>query len=132
MRFHDIGALVLPLCLAGAALAQDAGKTEYMNACATCHGEGGAGDGPLAEYLTVTPADLTQIAAHNDGVFPLLKVIQTIDGRSGTRGHGGPMPVWGARFKGDLSGEIGAYASEIVTRGRILALAEYVESLQAQ
>ncbi|MCT4370228.1 c-type cytochrome [Yangia mangrovi] len=132
MKFRAIGVILLPICLAAAAQAQEAGMTEYMNACATCHGEGGAGDGPLAEFLTVTPADLTQISAQNDGAFPLLKVIQTIDGRAGTRGHGGPMPVWGARFKEDLSGEIGAYASEIVTRGRILALAEYVESLQAQ
>ncbi|WP_353472821.1 c-type cytochrome [Salipiger sp. H15] len=132
MKYHAIGVILIPLGLAGAALAQDAGKTEYMSACASCHGEGGTGDGPLAEYLTVTPADLTQIAAHNDGEFPLLKVIQTIDGRSGTRGHGGPMPVWGQRFKEDLSGEIGVYASEIVTRGRILALAEYVESIQAK
>ncbi|MBE9639444.1 c-type cytochrome [Salipiger mangrovisoli] len=132
MKLHDCGLFLLPLCLVGGAFAQEAGQTEYTNACATCHGESGTGDGPLAEFLTVAPADLTQIAAHNDGVFPLLQVIQTIDGRSGTRGHGGPMPVWGARFKQDLSGEIGAYASEIVTRGRILALAEYVETLQSQ
>ncbi|WP_226621827.1 c-type cytochrome [Alloyangia pacifica] len=133
----SIGALGLALaltafCAGGTALAQSAGETEYMNACAACHGETGVGDGPLAELMTVDLPDLTQISANNDGEFPMLEVIQIIDGRSGIRGHGYPMPVWGQRFKEALSVEIGAYASEIVTRGRILALAQHLESIQAQ
>ncbi|ANT59601.1 MULTISPECIES: c-type cytochrome [unclassified Salipiger] len=118
------------LCMSGSASAQSAGETEYMNACAACHGESGVGDGPLAELMTVDLPDLTQISANNDGEFPMLEVIQIIDGRSGIRGHGYPMPVWGQRFKEALSVEIGAYASEIVTRGRILALAQHLESMQ--
>jgi len=35
--------------LAGAVQADEIGEAEYMNACASCHGEGGAGDGPLAD-----------------------------------------------------------------------------------
>ena len=120
------------LCAGGSAVAQSAGETEYMNACAACHGEKGTGDGPLAELMTVDLPDLTQISARNDGAFPMLDVIQIIDGRSGIRGHGYPMPVWGQRFKEALSIDIGPYASEIVTRGRILALAQHLESIQAQ
>ena len=119
-------------CAGGSAVAQSAGETEYMNACAACHGEKGTGDGPLAELMTVDLPDLTQISARNDGAFPMLDVIQIIDGRSGIRGHGYPMPVWGQRFKEALSIDIGPYASEIVTRGRILALAQHLESIQAQ
>ncbi|EPX82004.1 hypothetical protein Salmuc_02369 [Salipiger mucosus DSM 16094] len=102
-----------------------------MNACASCHGAEAKGDGPLAEFLTVEVSDLTQIAARNDGVFPLIDVIHIIDGRTGGRPHGDPMPVWGQRFK-EAMGEAGPYASEIVVRGRILSLAYYIESIQAE
>jgi mono/diheme cytochrome c family protein len=112
------------------AFAQDGpGAAEYMNACASCHGAEGKGDGPLAELMTVSMPDLTQLSAENDGVFPMFDVIQVIDGRTGIRGHGYPMPVWGGRFKAQEM-NAGDYSAEIVTRGRILSLALYIESLQ--
>ncbi|EAU43947.1 c-type cytochrome [Salipiger bermudensis] len=123
---------VLALALPFAAPADEAGKIEYMNHCAACHGESAVGDGPLAELMTVPVPDLTQVSAQNDGVFPMLEMIQVVDGRTGIRGHGYPMPVWGARFKSEVEGDIGAYASEIVVRGRILSLAYYLESIQAE
>ena len=123
---------VLALALPFAAPADEAGKIEYMNHCAACHGESAVGDGPLAELMTVPVPDLTQVSAQNDGVFPMLEMIQVVDGRTGIRGHGYPMPVWGARFKSEVEGDIGAYASEIVVRGRILSLAYYLESIQPE
>ena len=123
---------VLALALPFAAPADEAGKIEYMNHCAACHGESAVGDGPLAELMAVPVPDLTQVSAQNDGVFPMLEMIQVVDGRTGIRGHGYPMPVWGARFKSEVEGDIGAYASEIVVRGRILSLAYYLESIQAE
>ncbi len=39
-----------------------AGKTAYAQNCASCHGVGGAGDGPQAKGMRIPPADLT--AAH--------------------------------------------------------------------
>jgi len=111
------------------ALAQDAGEQEYMNSCASCHGASGEGDGPLADLMTVDLPDLTQLSAQNEGEFPMLDVIMTIDGRSGIRGHGYPMPVWGDRFKVEAS-EAGDYAAEIDTRGRVLSLALHLQSLQ--
>ena len=123
------------LALAGAmtmtpAIAQNAdiGKQLYGQYCASCHGEGGSGDGPMAEYLTVKPSDLTGLAAANDGKYPMLDVIHIIDGRTGVRAHGGPMPVFGEVFT-EGSGT-GSYADVLATRGRVLSLATYIESLQ--
>ncbi|MGC9369304.1 MAG: c-type cytochrome [Paracoccaceae bacterium] len=116
--------------LAGAAHADDAGKAEYINACAACHGESGVGDGPLAELMTVPMPNLTTLAQQNDGVFPMLDVIHIVDGRTGVRGHGYPMPVWGSRFKGEVVEEMGDYGAEMVVRGRVLSIAYYLESIQ--
>lgn len=120
------------LSVAGPALAQDAdvGQDYYMQYCATCHGADGAGAGPLTELMTVPVPDLTQLTARNDGEFPMLDVIHIIDGRTGVRAHGGPMPVYGRIFTADTSGEMGQYGSVLETRGRVLSLAMYLESLQ--
>ncbi len=115
--------------LSGAALAEDTGKAEYMESCVACHGETAAGDGPLAELMTVPVPALTNLSAANDGVFPMLAVIQTIDGRQGIKGHGYPMPTWGKRFTKEVE-NAGPYGSEIIVRGRILSLAYYLESIQ--
>ncbi len=114
------------------ALADEAGKTEFMNSCASCHGADGKGSGPVSDALSLIAPDLTGLAASNEGQFPMLEVIQIIDGRSGVRGHGtdAGMPVWGAVYKAPLVGEIGSYGSEIAVRGRILSLALYLESIQ--
>ncbi|KPQ21512.1 MAG: Cytochrome C oxidase, cbb3-type, subunit III [Rhodobacteraceae bacterium HLUCCA24] len=122
-------ALSASLCAAPAFAQDDPGAAEYMNACASCHGPEGKGDGPVAELMTVAMPDLTQLSAGNDGVFPMFDVIQVIDGRTGIRGHGYPMPVWGGRFKAQQT-EAGDYSAEIVTRGRILSLALYLEEMQ--
>lgn len=107
-----------------------AGPEEYTRACASCHGLTGRGDGPLAEYMSMPVPDVTQIRARNNGVFPMLEVIHLIDGRSGLRGHGGPMPIWGDRFEAAAAAERGDVGTEIEVRGRILALATYLEAIQ--
>jgi mono/diheme cytochrome c family protein len=116
----------------GSAAAQsaDVGHDIYMQYCATCHGEAFDGRGPLTELMTVQVADLTQLSANNDGAFPMLKVIHIIDGRTGLRGHGGPMPTYGRIFTDETAGEIGNYGAVLATRGRILSLALYLESIQ--
>lgn len=117
------------MALAGAAFADETGKDEYMNSCASCHGEAADGNGPLAELMNVAVPPLTNLSAQNDGAFPMLTVIQTIDGRQGIKGHGYPMPVWGKRFQADVS-DAGPYGREVLVRGRILSLALYLESIQ--
>ena len=130
MLLNKITATTLLVLLGlGTAQAEDLGKEEYMNSCATCHGEMGKGAGPLAELMTVPVPSLTNLSAQNDGVFPMLRVIHTIDGRPGIKGHGYPMPVWGKRFEADIE-DAGPYGSETLIRGRILSLALYLESIQ--
>ena len=113
------------------ALAQsEAGLQEYIQACASCHGLAGHGDGPLAEYMTVEVPDITQISISNNGEFPMYQIIGIIDGRTDVRAHGSSMPVWGNRYMTDISPETGEYAAELLVRGRILALATHLEAIQ--
>jgi len=123
--------------IGGCAVAGSAGEVEYVGSCAVCHGEGGLGDGPLSKYMTIEVPDLTTLAKANGGEFPMLRVLQVIDGRGGVRGHGdarpdsgGNMPVWGDRFRAQETEMAGVYGAELLVRGRILALAQYLESIQ--
>ena len=109
--------------------ADDAGMTSFQQYCATCHGVDAKGAGPLTDLLTEKVPDLTGLSARNDGVFPMLDVLHIIDGRTGLRGHGGPMPVYGALF----DAEVGAgddFGPILYTRGKILSIAMYLEGIQ--
>lgn len=129
-----LSAAIVALAASGAAgqetgpVTDGAGQALYMENCATCHGTQGTGDGPLAELMTVPMPDLTQISAAHDGTFPMLETIMVIDGRTGIRGHGYPMPVWGDRFKAEVPTD--DHAAEIDARGRVLSLALYLQSIQ--
>jgi mono/diheme cytochrome c family protein len=74
------------------------------------------------------PADLTEIAKRNKGVYPADEVFRIIDGRRPVRGHGGPdMPVWGDVFARAAGG-----ADPAVVESRIKALVAYLETIQAR
>ena len=124
----------LSLMLAGMATipahADEAGRMEFMYSCSACHGETALGDGPVARYLNVPTPGLTRLSAENDGEFPLLEVIQVIDGRSGVGPHGTIMPVWGARYMASAVEDAGHFGAEVIVRGRILSIARYLESVQ--
>lgn len=137
---------VLKIALVGAALGiipgiavaddnANLGKSEYMNACAVCHGATGAGDGSYGGMLTRKPSNLTQLTKKNGGVFPVGYVYQAIDGRKTAKEHGeGAMPVWGARYTVEAdrhySDFYGEYKSEAVVRARILSLIDYLNTIQ--
>ncbi|NNU80686.1 cytochrome c [Halovulum dunhuangense] len=123
---------VLGVLAAMPALAQDhsVGRDNYIEYCASCHGSNGKGGGPLAELITVAPPDLTTLSQRNEGAFPMLQVIHIIDGRTGVRAHGGPMPVYGAVFDAQAAAGSGSYGSVLETRGRVLAVADFLESIQ--
>ncbi len=78
---------------------QKLGAQDFQMFCATCHGWGGAGGGPVADVLSVEPPNLTLIAHRNGGTFPNEKVYKVIDGVEMPRAHGTKqMPVWGVWF----------------------------------
>jgi mono/diheme cytochrome c family protein len=85
--------------LPAAAQDAEAGRQLYIDFCAVCHGETGTGDGVMADVMTITPTDLTALAAA--GEFPTLRVAEQIDGRRALLAHGGDMPIFGQWFQGD-------------------------------
>jgi len=110
---------------------QTLGKQEFVRNCASCHGAGGRGNGPLAKFMKVGPADLTALTARNDGEFPLYTVVQIIDGRDMKDAHGSrAMPIWGDRFDVEAGETFGAYGAEVNIRARILELVRYIRSIQ--
>ncbi|MEZ5288193.1 MAG: c-type cytochrome [Vicinamibacterales bacterium] len=100
----------------------------FRTYCAACHGTSAKGDGPLADSMRRRPADLTEIAKRNKGVFPADDVYRIIDGKQPVKGHGGPdMPVWGDVFARSEGG-----ADPNVVQSRIKALVTYLQGIQAK
>lgn len=114
------------------ALNLDLGKTDFITYCAACHGVSGKGDGSIAEFLTISAADLTQLAKLNAGIYPRERVLEVIDGRREVKVHGPrDMPVWGDWFRQEAhSSGKGGKASEEIVRERINMLADYIGSIQ--
>jgi mono/diheme cytochrome c family protein len=77
------------------------GGDAFARFCASCHGRGGKGDGPVAQALRYRPTDLTQLARRNDGVFPTARVRAVLLGYENPLiAHGdSEMPVWGVIFR---------------------------------
>ena len=108
-------------------------EREYVNSCASCHGEDGKGAGFLTRvFRGVDPGDLTRLAAENDGVFPLEEVFAVIDGREEVEAHGPRrMPVWGDRYMSRTMSEFGPdELNELRVRDRIYRLVHYLQSIQ--
>ena len=130
-----MAALLLAPVLAAAQTAESSKMTQavaggelFRTYCAVCHGTTARGDGPLASSMTRKPADLTEIARRNGGVFPSELVFRTIDGRMPVRGHGGPdMPVWGDAFARSRDG-----GDPDRVKRMIQSLVDYLDSIQAR
>lgn len=106
------------------------GAETFAGACAACHGVEARGDGPMAQLLNVEVPDLTRISAQSGGEFPWLRVVHIVDGRTGLRGHGGPMPVFGAVFAGDAAVADARDGSPVITSARVLAVVDYLAAIQ--
>ncbi len=119
------------LAQTGAANAQaveaiESGDSLYRTYCGSCHGPAGRGDGAVAPFLKVPPANLTQIAKRNNGVFPSERIYQIIDGREVVKTHGASqMPIWGDAFSKSTSG-----SDVVAVTAKIKALVEYLASSQ--
>lgn len=106
----------------------DQGRAYYLRYCGSCHGVEGKGDGTVSRSLKVKPADLTQLQKKNKGVFPLEKVIATIDGKTRIGAHGeSKMPVWGEIFEKEASAQ---KEPATTSAARVKVIAEYVSTIQ--
>lgn len=103
------------------------GRDLFRAYCAVCHGSDGKGGGPMAGSLKTGPADLTRIAARNQGQYPFVRVQRIISGEESMSSSHGPreMPIWGPVFS-------------VITRDqdfgkvRIYNLARYIEEIQVK
>ena len=89
----------------------------------------------MVGYLMGSIPDLTTLSDSNGGVFPVTKVYSTIDGTMTSGPHGSrEMPVWGQRyaFRGgeNANPDFRAEEAEVFVRFRVLALTEYLASIQ--
>ena len=106
------------------------GEEAFMQYCASCHGQDGRGNGPVADVMTVEPANLTQLRARSGGTFPVDSVYAYIDGRADVQAHGTrAMPVWGNVWGEEPGGE--PVPREEVDL-RIRQLVEYIRSIQEE
>ena len=104
------------------------GQELFVEYCAQCHGAEGVGNGPTAKYLTVTPANLTEISKRANGHFPADRIVEIIRYGGDIASHGPQdMPLWGKVFseKGGGGKGGGNYS-----RTAVVELLKYVESLQ--
>jgi mono/diheme cytochrome c family protein len=106
------------------------GRDLYMRYCASCHGNSGTGDGPVAAALEPRPADLTRLRERYGEASPLRQTIAAIDGRQPVRAHGNSaMPVWGEIIEREMKErKIGWPHATTIQRERLIA--EYVMTLQ--
>lgn len=83
------------------------GRVTFRIYCENCHGPNAEGDGTIADWLTVPPANLTTLTANNDGEFPAERLMAVVDGRRSVAGHsrkgGREMPIWGEIFRDPMS-----------------------------
>lgn len=122
---------------ASQAMSQDSrlGEEEFQQRCAVCHGAEGAGDGMVGELFATRPKDLRVLSRENGGAFPFDRVASSIDGRMEIAGHGATeMPVWGDFLMTEAleARSINEKDARTVVDARIIALANYIQSLQVE
>jgi mono/diheme cytochrome c family protein len=133
--------VAVALSLSGVAAAaqkaekSDMGKREWQANCAACHGMDGKGVGPITDLLKKSPGDLTTLAKKNNGVFPVARVYEVIDGTKDVKAHGTrDMPIWGQEYSiraAEYYQDI-PYDPEVYVRARILSLIDYLYRLQVK
>jgi mono/diheme cytochrome c family protein len=94
-----VGAGAIIACAFAPARAADmaAAKQNYRTFCASCHGSGGKGDGPVAATLATHPAHFSDCAMMNkmsdDSMFNVIK------NGGGATARSKDMPAWGSGFE---------------------------------
>lgn len=102
---------------------------DYADYCASCHGPGGRGNGPAAVGMQPAPADLTMLAAANGGVFPKSRVMGQLVGYTMGRSES-HMPVFDGLREGPVVMYDDGSGQRVATPARLVALADYLQTLQ--
>jgi mono/diheme cytochrome c family protein len=129
--FWSMFALGAALSVSQPALSSDKdvsdGHRYFVRYCASCHGQDGLGDGPVAKSLLRPPANLRKLGDKYGMPLPAHRIAAFIDGRDTVRAHGNrDMPVWGERLYALGQGERGEYGiGEVI--GKIIA---YLNTIQ--
>ena len=131
MKTFWIGVLAAVGWMALAAVPQTPVREDYSSGaylyrtfCASCHGEGGRGDGPVAD-LGPRPSDLTRLREANGGVFPRARVDAVLRETRRVAGHQvAAMPNWRDVLRKTER------ADDRTISSRLDALISHVESLQ--
>ena len=104
------------------------GEETFHRFCASCHGETGVGDGPVAAGLPIAVPDLTLLRQRQGDDFPAATLRKIIDGRELVIYHGTRyMPVWGYEFWVEEGADEAAQRS---VERIIENLLTYIESIQ--
>ncbi|MGE0114184.1 MAG: cytochrome c [Steroidobacteraceae bacterium] len=104
------------------------GEQLFQRLCASCHGSGAQGNGPVAASLNVAVPNLRELTKRNRGTFPMEKIEKIVDGRISLAPHGTRiMPVWGDEL---LRSEAGDPEAERATANLIHKIVEYLRDIQ--
>jgi len=121
--------VLAPLATASAEeISQYNGEQLFSRFCASCHGDKGEGNGPVAPFFKLSPPDLTQLAKRRGGEFPADDVRRVIDGRTSKGPHGTRnMPIWGMELR---FADTGNPDKQKPVETLIDRLVEYLRSIQ--
>ena len=123
-----VTACLLSLAAHGQVIDEYSGQETFFRYCASCHGESGRGDGPVAAGIPITVPDLTQLQRRHGENFPEATLRKIIDGRSPVIYHGTRyMPVWGYEFWLEEGADAEAQERVDVI---VYNLVEYLRSIQ--
>jgi mono/diheme cytochrome c family protein len=104
------------------------GVETYFRFCASCHGEEGRGDGPVADGIPVMVPDLTGLRQRANDEFPADTLRRIIDGRETVVYHGTRyMPVWGYEFWVEEGADAAAEESVEIILSNLI---NYIASIQ--
>ncbi len=123
-----IAASIFSLTASAQAFEEYSGQMTFQRFCASCHGEEGIGDGPVAAGIPITVPNLTLLRQRQGDEFPEATLRRIIDGRNAVIFHGTRyMPVWGYEFWVEEGADEEAEQNvEII----IANLIEYIISIQ--
>ena len=126
-------AIVIVLCngvASAQAIDEYAGVETFQRYCASCHGVGGTGDGPVAAAIPIPVPDLTRLEARDGDSFDEDLLRKIIDGREPVIYHGTRyMPVWGYEFWVEEGANSDAQVRvDIIVRN----LVDYIRTIQRE